>query len=130
MLEQTPAFSGFAVRDMTAAKQFYGQTLGVIIEDQGDMGITLKLAGGNDVFVYAKEDHAPATFTLLNFAVADIDATIDQMTAAGVVFEHYDFSNGAKTDDKGVMRGKDVNMSPNIAWFKDPSGNILSILED
>jgi catechol 2,3-dioxygenase-like lactoylglutathione lyase family enzyme len=126
MLTDTPAFSGFSVNDMTLAKQFYSQTLGLKFEES-PQGIVLHLTGSGNVFIYPKPDHTPATFTILNFSVTDIDQTVDSLTASGVVFEHYD-SESLKTDDKGIARGKSVNMGPDIAWFKDPAGNILSVL--
>lgn len=129
MFKDTPAFSGYSVNDLSAAKQFYTDTLG-IEADQDWMGLTLKLASGNKIFVYQKDDHAPATFTVLNFIVEDIDTTIDELVGKGISFAQYDLGNGAKTDEKGVLRGLSANMGPDIAWFKDPAGNILSILQE
>jgi predicted enzyme related to lactoylglutathione lyase len=128
MLKDTPAFSGFSVNDLSAAKTFYGETLGVGIEDTG-MGLTLKLASTNDVFVYAKPDHQPATYTILNFVVHDIDKAVDELLAKGVTFEKYDNSQ-MHQDDKGIARGRAAHMGPDIAWFKDPAGNILSLLQN
>ena len=128
MLEDSHPFSGFSVNDINAAKQFYHDTLGLTVEDTG-MGLRLKLAGGTEVFVYPKPDHQPASFTVLNFPVADIDATIDGLVAKGVVFEQYN-SPDMPQDDRGILRGRSVNMGPDIAWFKDPAGNILSVLQD
>ena len=82
------------------------------------------------VFIYEKPDHVPATFTVLNFVVADIDAAVDQLSGKGITFEHYDLGNGAVQDEKGILRGLAASMGPDIAWFKDPAGNILSILQD
>lgn len=127
MFENTTAFSGFSVDDIDRAKNFYGQTLGVKIDDQ-PYGFSLLLAGGQRVFVYPKPDHQPATYTVLNFEVKDIDATVDELIAKGVVMEHYD--GEMATDEKGVMRGAEKQMGPNIAWFKDPAGNILSVVEE
>src|SRR5690349_16962421 len=129
MLKDAKTFSGFSVKDLAQAKQFYGETLGLNVED-GKMGLRLKLAGGQEVFIYNKDDHQPATYTVLNFVVEDIDKTVDDLVAKGVKFEQYDMGNGAKTDAKGVLRGLSVKMGPDIAWFKDPAGNILSVLQD
>jgi catechol 2,3-dioxygenase-like lactoylglutathione lyase family enzyme len=123
MLKDSEAFSGFAVPDLEVARTFYGETLGLDVEtvEEGNL-LTLHLAGGRDVLVYAKPDHAPATYTILNFPVADIDATVDGLIAKGVEFEKYP---GFDQDDKGVARGA----GPLIAWFTDPAGNILSVLQ-
>jgi catechol 2,3-dioxygenase-like lactoylglutathione lyase family enzyme len=124
MLKDSHAFSGFSVSDQAAAKEFYGTVLGLnVTEDQ--MGLHLNVAGGSPVYVYPKEDHVPATYTVLNFPVDDIDATVDGLISAGVKFERYD-SMGQ--DEKGIARGKSANRGPDIAWFKDPAGNTLSVL--
>lgn len=125
MLGDSPAFSGFAVDDLAKAKQFYGETLGVktsvLDEDTGLM--TLHLGGGRNTLVYVKPDHQPATFTILNFPVDDIDKVVDELASRGVKFERYeDFDQ----DEKGIARGQ----GPSIAWFKDPAGNILSVLKE
>jgi predicted enzyme related to lactoylglutathione lyase len=126
MFKNTKAFSGFSVNDMQKAKEFYNGTLGIEVSEN-DMGImTLKIAGGTDIVVYPKPNHEPATFTILNFAIADIDKTVDELIKAGVKFEQYDFGE-IKTDEKGIMRGN--GHGPDIAWFKDPAGNILSVLK-
>jgi catechol 2,3-dioxygenase-like lactoylglutathione lyase family enzyme len=123
MLGKSKAFSGFAVPDIEKAKKFYGETLGLkVSEDHGLL--TLHLAGGNNVLIYPKPNHVPATFTILNFAVDDVDVAVDELKKCGVRFEIYDLPD-IKTDEKGIMRGK----GPTIAWFKDPAGNILSVLE-
>jgi catechol 2,3-dioxygenase-like lactoylglutathione lyase family enzyme len=124
MLTTTGAFSGFSVDDQPTALSFYRDTLGVEVEDTG-MGLELHLGGTTNVFVYPKGDHAPATFTVLNFEVADIDVAVDELVAAGVTMLRYE---GAHQDDKGIARGKAANMGPDIAWFTDPAGNILSVL--
>jgi len=124
MFKNNEAFSGFSVNDLTAAKKFYGETLGIEVE-QGGQGLRLKIAGGNPTFVYSKPDHVAATFTILNFPVDDIDRAVDQLTAAGVEFEHY----GKLTDARGIARGATTGGGPDIAWFKDPAGNILSVLQ-
>jgi predicted enzyme related to lactoylglutathione lyase len=125
MFKDTKAFSGFSVNDLAAAKKFYGETLGLDVE-QGPQGLRLKIAGGNATFVYSKTDHVPATYTILNFPVDDIDRAVDQLTAAGVEFEHY----GKLTDARGIARGATTGGGPDIAWFKDPAGNILSVLQE
>ena len=122
MFENTKAFSGFAVDDIAAARTFYGQTLGLKTSEEHGL-LTLHIAGGRDTLVYPKADHTPATYTILNFPVDDIDAAVDELTRAGVRFERYE---GIDQDDKGIARGD----GPYIAWFKDPAGNILSVLQD
>ena len=124
MFKDSKAFSGFSVNDLAKAKDFYGQTLGVDFAD-GPMGtLELHLAGGTNVFVYPKDNHEPATYTVLNFPVADVDKAVDQLISKGVRFEHYGPDFGQ--DEKGISR--DPN-GPAIAWFKDPAGNIVSVLE-
>ncbi|WP_411109057.1 VOC family protein [Streptomyces sp. c-19] len=127
MFGETPAFSGFSVDDLDAARRFYGETLGLKteLEGEGEMRMLfLTLAGGARIFVYPKDDHAPATFTILNFEVDDIDRAVDELTGRGVTLERYaDF----EADEKGVMR---VEGGPAIAWFKDPAGNVLSVLQE
>jgi len=124
VLADAKAFSGFAVDDIEAAKRFYGETLGleVSVLDEEHGLITLTLADGHDVFVYAKPDFAPANFTLLNFQVDDVDAAVDDLTSRGVAFERYDSFD---QDDKAILRGP----GPSIAWFKDPAGNTLAVLQ-
>jgi predicted enzyme related to lactoylglutathione lyase len=126
MFKNTLAFSGFSVNDLAAAKQFYSGTLEVPVEDSGAMGLTLKLFGGNNIFIYPKPNHVPATYTILNFMVTNIDEAVDALVAKGIALEHYE----GLTDAKGVARGLSVNRGPDIAWFKDPAGNILSVLKD
>ena len=120
MFKDSKAFSTFSADDIPRAKQFYGGTLGLNVSDEMD-GLALHLAGGGEVFIYPKDDHAPATFTVLNFPVDDIDDAVDKLTSAGVTFERYE---GMELDEKGIYRGE----GPTIAWFKDPAGNILSVL--
>jgi catechol 2,3-dioxygenase-like lactoylglutathione lyase family enzyme len=124
MLADSQAFSGFAVPDIEAARQFYGDTLGLRVEVNQEMGgmLTLHLGGGANVLVYPKPDHTPATYTVLNFPVEDVDRTVEELAAKGVQFERYD---GFDQDEKGVARGQ----GPAIAWFTDPAGNVLSVLE-
>ncbi len=125
MLEHTTAFSGFAVDDANEAKQFY-EMLGLDVK-QTPMGLELHFDGRNPVYIYEKPDYEPATYTVLNFEVDDIDATVDAMSEAGVEFEHYD-DMPFEQDEKGIARGKAANMGPDIAWFHDPAGNIFSVL--
>jgi catechol 2,3-dioxygenase-like lactoylglutathione lyase family enzyme len=125
MLTTTGAFSGFSVSDQVDTLAFYRDVLGVEVVDTG-MGLELRL-GAASVFVYSKPDHVPATFTILNFQVADIDAAAAELTAAGVELLRYD---GMHQDETGISRGKSAGMGPDIAWFTDPSGNILSILNE
>jgi catechol 2,3-dioxygenase-like lactoylglutathione lyase family enzyme len=120
--KDTKAFSGFSANDVPRLKQFYGETLGLnVSEEMG--GLRLQLGGGGEVFVYPKDDHTPATFTVLNFPVENVDQAVDELTQAGVRFEQYE--GELQTDEKGIYRGE----GPTIAWFKDPAGNILSVLE-
>jgi catechol 2,3-dioxygenase-like lactoylglutathione lyase family enzyme len=125
MFKKTKAFSGFSVNDLAAAKQFYGQTLGLEVEEHS-AGLTVKIAGGNGTLIYPKDDHTPATYTILNFPVEEIDQAVDELTGKGVTFEHYE----NMTDEKGIARGISKNLGPDIAWFKDPAGNILSVLKE
>ena len=122
MFANTPAFSGFAVDDVDAARKFYGETLGLNVTD-GPMGVlNLELAGGRPTMIYPKPDFSPATYTILNFPVEDVEAAVDELTARGVEMERYD---GFDQDEKGIMRDN----GPTIAWFTDPAGNILAVLE-
>ncbi len=118
-------FSGIAVKDIDAARTFYKDTIGLTVADNPMQALDLHLPQGGIIFVYPKIDHEPATYTVLNLEVADIDAAVDELTAKGVTFEIYE---GAHQDEKGIARGKAVNRGPDIAWFLDPSGNILSVL--
>jgi catechol 2,3-dioxygenase-like lactoylglutathione lyase family enzyme len=121
MFTDTKAFSGFAVPDLGQARAFYADTLGLRTSE--DVGLlTLHIAGDRDILVYPKPDHVPATYTILNFPVDDVERAVDELTARGVTFERYE---GAGQDEKGISRG----MGPTIAWFTDPAGNILSVLE-
>jgi predicted enzyme related to lactoylglutathione lyase len=124
MFTDTKAFSGFSVDDLGKAKEFYGKTLGLKVTEMPE-GLELKIAGGARIFVYPKPNHTPATFTILNFPVDNIDTATDELKERGVRFEHYD-KGDLKTDKKGIFRGP----GPNIAWFKDPAGNILSVLAE
>lgn len=124
MLGNSQAFSSFSVDDLERAKQFYGRTLGVEVSEANGM-LTLRLAGGARVLIYAKRNHAPATYTVLNFPVDDVDAAVDELVRRGVRFETYSQAD-LKTDARGIARG---GGGPTIAWFKDPAGNILSVLD-
>lgn len=129
MLGDTAAFSGYSVTDIDQARSFYADTLGIKLEEQAGMGFRMLFPNGQTIFIYPKPNHVPAEFTVLNFPVADIDAAVDELVAKGIVFEHYD-NMPATQDDKQILRGKASGYGPDIAWFKDPSGNILSILQD
>ena len=126
MLRDSHAFSGFSTNDIDAARRFYGETLGLDASD-GEMG-TLDLHLGKDthVFIYPKDNHEPATYTVLNFPVEDIDHAVDELSGKGVTFERYE---GFEQDAKGIARSERPEDGPSIAWFKDPAGNILSVLE-
>ena len=124
MFANTKATNGFAVDDLEAAKQFYGETLGLgvtVFSEEFGLG-SIQLAGGRDTLVYVKPDFVPATYTILNFEVDDVDAAVDELASKGVSFERYE---GFEQDEKGIARGP----GPSIAWFKDPAGNILSVLQ-
>ena len=123
MLDSAQAFSSFAVDDLDKAREFYADTLGVKVSD-GPMGVlSLDLAGGRSILVYPKPDFTPATYTVLNFIVDDVEAAVDELSGRGVTFERYE---GLDQDAKGISRSAG---GPSIAWFKDPAGNILGVLE-
>jgi catechol 2,3-dioxygenase-like lactoylglutathione lyase family enzyme len=122
VFENTKAFSGFSVDDVQEAKTFYSETLGLRVSEEYGM-LSLHIAGEWDILVYPKPNHTPATFTILNFPVDDIDQAVDELAERGVRFERYD---GFEMDEKGIFRGG----GPLIAWFKDPAGNVLSVLQD
>ncbi|MDQ3981401.1 MAG: VOC family protein [Actinomycetota bacterium] len=123
MFRDAKAFSTFSTDDVERARDFYGTTLGIDVAES--MGLLeLRFGGEARVMIYPKDDHQPATFTVLNFPVASVDDAVDELTRRGVRFERYD-APGLKTDDKGILRGE----GPQIAWFKDPAGNILSVVE-
>jgi catechol 2,3-dioxygenase-like lactoylglutathione lyase family enzyme len=125
MLKDSQAFSGFSTNDPEKSKEFYSQTLGLEVHEESEpmTMLTLHLATGGKVLIYPKDDHKPATYTVLNFPVADIEKTVDELSSRGVRFEHYE--GAIKTDEKGIFHGG----GPLIAWFKDPAGNILSVLQ-
>jgi catechol 2,3-dioxygenase-like lactoylglutathione lyase family enzyme len=122
MFKDTKAFSGFSVDDLPKAKAFYGQTLGLEVTEANGL-LNLQISGGSRIIIYPKPNHSPATFTILNFPVKNIVQAVDELTKRGVRFEHYE--GEINTDEKGIARGD----GPSIAWFKDPAGNILSIIE-
>ena len=126
MLRDSSAFSGFSVDNLQKAKAFYAETLGLEVVDGFETGtLDLRLHGGGHVFIYPKgQGHTPATYTILNFPVADVEKAVDELTAVGVVFEHYDMPDGEQ-DAKGIFRSGGLV----VAWFKDPAGNILSVLQ-
>ena len=129
MFKDSMAFSGFSVDDIAKAKTFYGKTLGLDIQENKEMDImTIRLATGGRVIVYPKgPGHLPATYTALNFPVADIDKAVDDLTSRGIRMERYE---GFHQDAKGIVRGGGDNPGPSIAWFTDPAGNILSVIQD
>lgn len=124
MLSESKAFSGFAVPDVAAAKRFYGDVLGLEVSEDDAMGLlTLHIAGGRDILVYPKPDHTPANYTILNFPVEDVESAVDALASRGVEFSRYE---GFDQDEKGIARGG----GPVIAWFTDPAGNVLSVLQE
>jgi catechol 2,3-dioxygenase-like lactoylglutathione lyase family enzyme len=125
------AFSGFSVDDQEKAKDFYTRVLGFEVTDD-QMGLNLKLPSGGEVFIYGKANHEPATFTIFNLVVDDIDQAVEELESKGVSFEHYDNipEIPVPQDEKGVLRGKAAGQGPDIAWFKDPAGNILSVIQN
>jgi catechol 2,3-dioxygenase-like lactoylglutathione lyase family enzyme len=122
IIKSSKAYSGFSTSDVAAAKAFYADTLGLDVSEENGM-LTLHLSGGTTVLIYPKDDHQAATYTVLNFPVDDINSAVDELTAHGVQFERYE---GMEQDERGVMRG----WGPPIAWFTDPAGNVISVLED
>jgi catechol 2,3-dioxygenase-like lactoylglutathione lyase family enzyme len=122
MIGTTKAYSGFAVNDIPAAKRFYQETLGLAVEEN-PAGLTLRIAGDRPILVYAKPDHTPATYTILNFPVDNVEKAVDELVARGVRFERYE---GFEQDEKGIHRGE----GPLIAWFTDPAGNVLSVIQE
>lgn len=124
MFKDSPAFSGYSTNDIKAAKKFYGETLGLKVSEE--MGaLRLHLGSGGSVYIYPKDNHEPATFTVLNFPVDDVDKAVDELTKKGVKFEIYE---GFGQDAKGIARPTKADEGPTIAWFKDPAGNILAVL--
>jgi catechol 2,3-dioxygenase-like lactoylglutathione lyase family enzyme len=125
MFSPSAAFSGFSVDDLAKAREFYSTTLGLSLEPDG-VGARIHLPGGGAVFIYPKPDHQPATFTILNFEVENIDDAVDDLTSRGVRLERYEGIEGV--DEKGILRGRKHNLGPDIAWFLDPARNVLSVL--
>lgn len=128
MFRDVKPFSGYSVNDLEEAKTFYGEMLGIAIDDNG-MGLELQFPNGHSVFLYEKDDHEPATFTVLNFPVDDINTAVDSLVEAGITMKRYDNMPGDQ-DGRGIMRGKSAGMGPDIAWFEDPAGNVLAVLEN
>jgi predicted enzyme related to lactoylglutathione lyase len=129
MINALSTFSGFSVDNIEKAKEFYVGTLELTLKDES-MGLQLELPGGGQLFIYEKADHQPATYTVLNFVVESIDETVDHLAGHhGLTFERYDDMPGDQ-DERGIMRGKAAEQGPDIAWFKDPAGNVLAVLED
>jgi catechol 2,3-dioxygenase-like lactoylglutathione lyase family enzyme len=124
MFTNSKAFSGFSVNDVSQARKFYEETLGLRVSEDNGM-LTLHIAGDRDILVYPKDDHTPATFTILNFPVDDVEAAVDELSSRGVTFERYPGMD-AEIDEKGIFRGA----GPLIAWFTDPAGNVLSVIQD
>jgi predicted enzyme related to lactoylglutathione lyase len=122
MVDDSRAFSSYSVDDVGAAKEFYGATLGLNVEERPE-GLGISLATGGSVFLYPKDNHEPATFTVLNFGVDDVEAAVDELTAKGVTMERYE---GFDQDERGIAAGTG---GPHIAWFKDPAGNVLSVTQ-
>ena len=127
MINDSRSFSSFSTDDLAKAKQFYAETLGLDVKEEAMHVLNINLPGGGRLFIYPKKDHQPATFTVLNFQVEDIDAAVDELTSKGVGIERYDIGE-VKPDEKGIYRGKASGHGPDIAWFKDPAGNILSVM--
>ncbi len=128
MFHASDAFSGFSVDDLQRAREFYGGVLALTVEDEGEMGIRLTLPSGAEVFVYRRPDHTPASFTVLNFVVDDIDSAVDELHAAGVqtkIYSDADFP----TDERGIARPANPEWGPEIAWFLDPAGNTLAVIQ-
>ena len=126
MPQVTKVFSGFSVDDIDAARTFYSEVLGLSVKDEGMGLLSIALPSGGAVLVYPKPDHAPAVFTILNLQVPDVDAAVDELTARGVTMERYPAM--PHQDEKGIARGRQSETGPDIAWFRDPAGNILSVL--
>jgi len=125
MFTPTGAFSGFSVDDLAKAKAFYSSTLGLTVEPDG-VGARLLLPGGGSVFFYPKPDHQPATFTILNFEVENVDDAVDELAKLGVEALHYE--NIPEADAKGIVRGRERNTGPDVAWFMDPARNVFAVV--
>ncbi|MEY9851038.1 catechol 2,3-dioxygenase-like lactoylglutathione lyase family enzyme [Leifsonia sp. EB41] len=127
MVNAIDIFSGFSVNDIDAARDFYRDALGLEVTEGPGGNLDIALPSGGHVFVYPKPDHTPASYTILNLAVDDIDVAVDDLNAKGVVTKIYD-DDDLHTDEKGIARGRAVNRGPDIAWFRDPAGNVMSVL--
>lgn len=125
-IDSGKAFSSFSTNDLKKAKRFYGEVLGLDIREEGRMGLTVILSSGGRIFIYPKEDHEAATFTVLNFPVDDIDKSVDALIGKGIIFERYE---GFEQDEKGIFRNSGPGPA-GIAWFKDPAGNVISVLQE
>ena len=130
MVSIKDAFPGFSVDDLGAAREFYGTKLGLSVEDAPMGSLNVTLPSGQVAFVYQKDDHEPATFTILNLVVEDIDRAVDELNAAGIVTKIYSGDLDFGTDERGISRSSEDNPGPNIAWFRDPAGNVISVIED
>lgn len=128
MFNEARPFSGYSVDDLEEAKTFYGEVLGIAIEDTG-MGLMMSFPNGQTIYLYEKEDHTPAAYTVLNFPVDDIEAAVDSLAEAGVHMQRYN-TLPAEQDSRGILRGKSAGMGPDIAWFEDSAGNVLAVLEN
>lgn len=127
MFEPKRGFASFSVDDLPRAKAFYADKLGLIIQDQGDMGLMVQLPGNGELFLYPKADHRPATFTVLNLIVDDLDAAVDELISRGIAFERYP---GFEQDEKGIARGSTSGRGPDIAWLTDSAGNTIAVMEE
>jgi predicted enzyme related to lactoylglutathione lyase len=129
MFKGTKAFTSFSVNDINKAKDFYGKTLGLDVEEVKEMKglLNLKIADGNKIMIYHRPNHTPAAYTVLNFVVDNIDKTVDELVSKGIRLERY---KELDQDEKGILRGKSINKEPDIAWFTDPAGNIISVIEE
>ena len=129
MFKGSKVFTSFSVDDINKAKDFYGKTLGLDVEEVKEMKglLNLKIADGNKIMIYHRPNHIHAAFTVLNFLVNKIDETVDELTSKGIKLERY---KELDQDGKGILRGKSVNQGPDIAWFTDPAGNIISVIEE
>jgi catechol 2,3-dioxygenase-like lactoylglutathione lyase family enzyme len=128
MFSAIDSFSGFSVDNVSVAHEFYGTTLGLHVENEGDMGMRVTMPSGAEVFVYGKPDHTPASFTILNFVVDDIDQAVEELNAAGVQTKIYP-DDVLPTDEKGIARPTNPEWGPEIAWFRDPAGNVLAVIQ-
>lgn len=126
MFHDSPVFAGFSTDDLARAREFYGQTLGIPLTEENGM-LNLHPTGGGTVLIYPKDNHEPASFTVLNLPVKDIDAAVDRLTAAGIQLERYE---GMEQDERGIARPPKLEYGPPIAWFKDPAGNVISVIQE